>query len=60
MRFDGNAYGRSWTTFCALARGATLTYRLGRRPNRAWGGSAAALPPSFGPKRPMPKNRCAP
>ena len=60
MRFDGDAYGRPWTTFCALARGAALSYRLGPRPNRAWGDSRAALPPSFGPKRAMPKNRCAP
>ena len=55
MRINGHAYGRPWTTVCALARGATLTYRLGAQPNRAWGGSAAALPPSFGTRRPMPE-----
>jgi len=60
MRFNGHPYGRPWTTYCALARGATLSYRLGARPNRAWGDSSAALPPSFGPQRPMPKSRCAP
>jgi predicted alpha-1,2-mannosidase len=60
MRFNGNAYARPWTTFCALARGATLAYRLGARPVRAWGSSAAALPPSFGAGRPMPPNRCTP
>jgi predicted alpha-1,2-mannosidase len=60
MRFNGNLYERPWTTFCALARGATLTYRLGAHPARAWGASAAALPPSFGPGRPMPSNRCTP
>ena len=60
MRLDDHPYGRPWTTVCALARGATLSYRLGARPNRAWGDSAAALPPSFGPQRPMPKSRCAP
>jgi putative alpha-1,2-mannosidase len=60
MRFNGHPYGQPWTTFCALARGADLTYRLGARPNRAWGDSAAALPPSFGSRRSMPKNRCAP
>ena len=48
MGVDGHAYEQPWTTFCALARGATLTYRLGARPNRAWGDSAAAQPPSFG------------
>lgn len=60
MRFNGHPYGRPWTTYCALARGATLTYRLGARPNRAWGNSVAALPPSFDPERPMPENRCSP
>lgn len=60
MRLDGHPYGRPWTTFCALAHGATLAYRLGTRPNRAWGDSAAALPPSFGTRRSMPENHCAP
>lgn len=60
LRFNGHSYERPWTTFCALARGATLTYRLGARPVRAWGASAAALPPSFGTGRPMPPNRCTP
>jgi predicted alpha-1,2-mannosidase len=60
LRFNGHSYERPWTTFCALARGATLTYRLGARPVRGWGASAAALPPSFGTGRPMPPNRCAP
>jgi predicted alpha-1,2-mannosidase len=60
MRFDGNAYGQPWTTYCALARGATLSYRLGTRPDRRWGAAAAAVPPSFGPGRRMPKSACAP
>lgn len=60
MRFDGHAYGRPWTSFCALARGVTLSYRLGPHPNRDWGDSRAALPPSFGPRRAMPKNACTP
>ena len=60
LRLNGSPHGRPWTTYCALARGGTLAYRLGRSPNRAWGDSTAALPPSLGPKRPMPKSRCAP
>jgi predicted alpha-1,2-mannosidase len=60
MRIDGHSYGRPWTTFCALAHGATLAYRLGAQPNRAWGDSAAARPPSFGTQQPMPENHCAP
>lgn len=60
MRLDGRPYERPWTTFCALARGATLAYRLGKRPNRAWGADASALPPSYGTQRPMPKAPCTP
>jgi predicted alpha-1,2-mannosidase len=60
MRIDGHRYAKPWTMFCALAHGATLAYRLGAKPNRAWGKSAAALPPSFGTSRPMPENHCAP
>lgn len=60
LRLNGHAYDKPWTTYCALARGATLSFRLGRRPNRRWGASAAAAPPSFGPGRDMPKGDCAP
>ena len=60
LRLDGHAYAKPWTTYCALARGATLSFRLGRRPNRDWGASAAAMPPSFGPHRRMPQSACSP
>jgi predicted alpha-1,2-mannosidase len=60
LRLNGHAYAKPWTTYCALARGATLSFRLGRHPNRAWGAAAAAAPPSFGPQRPMPRGDCAP
>jgi predicted alpha-1,2-mannosidase len=60
MRIDDRPHGRPWTTFCALSHGATLSYRLGAQPRRAWGATAADLPPSFGPNRPMPQSRCAP
>jgi predicted alpha-1,2-mannosidase len=60
MRIGGHNYGKAWTTYCALARGAELDFRLGPRPNRAWGASAAAAPPSFGPRRQMPAGECQP
>jgi predicted alpha-1,2-mannosidase len=59
-RLNGRAYGKPWTTYCALARGASLDFQLGRRPDRRWGASAAAAPPSFGPHRRMPKGACKP
>jgi predicted alpha-1,2-mannosidase len=60
LRLNGRPYARPWTTYCALARGATLAFTLGRKPNRGWGASPAAAPPSYGPQRPMPGRACAP
>jgi predicted alpha-1,2-mannosidase len=60
LRLDGRAHAKPWTTYCALARGATLSFQLGRKPNRGWGAAPAAAPPSFGPHSPMPKGACAP
>jgi predicted alpha-1,2-mannosidase len=58
LRLNGHPYGRPWTTYCALVRGAHLDFQLGPSPDRRWGDSAAALPPSFGSHRQMPKNPC--
>ncbi len=44
MRFNGHPYGRPWTTWCALARGARLTFRLGSRPNRGLGRQQRCAP----------------
>jgi predicted alpha-1,2-mannosidase len=60
LRVNGHAISRPWTTWCALSRGANLTFQLSPRPNRRWGSSAAATPPSFAPGRAMPKDACTP
>lgn len=60
LRIDGRSYARPWTTWCALRRGARLEFSLSPRPNRRWGSTLAASPPSFGPRRAMPKDACAP
>ncbi len=60
LKLNGGSYARPWTTWCALARGAHLGFQLVPRPNRGWGSSAAAEPPSFGPGRVMPKDACTP
>jgi predicted alpha-1,2-mannosidase len=60
LRIDGHAYARPWTTYCALAEGARLSFELGTRPDRSWGAAAGAAPPSFGPQRRMPKSACTP
>jgi predicted alpha-1,2-mannosidase len=60
VRFNGRPFGQPWTTYCALARGGRIDFQLGPSPNRKWGDSAAAAPPSFGPNRTMPKSACTP
>jgi len=60
LRLNGHSYGQSWTTYCTLARGGDLSFQLGPRPDRGWGDSAAAVPPSYGPHHPMPKDLCTP
>lgn len=57
---NGRRTGKPWTTWCALSHGARLAFELTPRPNRKWGSSAAATPPSFGPGRAMPKDACTP
>jgi predicted alpha-1,2-mannosidase len=60
LRIDGAPHSQPWTTYCALAHGADLDFQLGLHPNRRWGASAAAAPPSFGPGHAMPRQSCAP
>jgi predicted alpha-1,2-mannosidase len=60
LRIDGRRYSRPWIGWCDLSRGARLDFNLAVRPNRRWGSSPAAAPPSFGPGRPMPKDACTP
>jgi predicted alpha-1,2-mannosidase len=60
LMLDGHMHRQPWTAWCALARGARLSFQLGRHPSRQWGSSAAVAPPSFGPASPMPKDACTP
>jgi predicted alpha-1,2-mannosidase len=60
LKLNGRRYGKPWTAWCPLARGAQLSFALSSHPNRRWGSSRAAQPPSFGPTRPMPQDACTP
>lgn len=60
LSVGGRSYGRPWISYCALARGEDLSFQLGPRPNRSWGSSPAAAPPSYGPHRRIPNGLCAP
>jgi predicted alpha-1,2-mannosidase len=60
LAVDGKPHGRPWIGYCELAAGARLQYRRSTRPNRKWGSSAAATPPSYGPRHGMPNSPCGP
>jgi putative alpha-1,2-mannosidase len=60
LHVNGRAFGRPWIPWCSLRRGGRLEYRLSRYPDRRWGSSRAAAPPSFGPDRAMPRDACTP
>ncbi|MGE5282431.1 MAG: GH92 family glycosyl hydrolase [Chloroflexota bacterium] len=60
MRLNGRRYGKPWTTYCTLARGASIAIRRAPRANRKWGSAPSAAPPSFGPDRAAPGAPCAP
>lgn len=46
LRRDGRPYARPWITYRVLAKGAGLSFRLGRRPDRAWGAKMSQAPPA--------------
>jgi predicted alpha-1,2-mannosidase len=60
LALDGKSYGQPWTTYCALSKGIRLAYQLGPHPDRGWGDSRAATPPSYGPRRAPPSSDCGP
>jgi predicted alpha-1,2-mannosidase len=60
LAVGGKPYGRPWIDYCELGAGARLRYRLSTRPNRKWGSTAAATPPSYGPRRRMSGSACGP
>jgi predicted alpha-1,2-mannosidase len=60
LRLDGRPHAKPWTSYCALADGATLSFQLAPRPDRRWGASPAARPPSYGPNSPLRADTCAP
>ncbi|HMC05976.1 MAG TPA: glycoside hydrolase family 92 protein, partial [Solirubrobacterales bacterium] len=59
MRFKGAPYEKPWISYCSLAHGARIHYRLGGRPNPGWGAGAGAVPPSFPAATPFPSDPCA-
>jgi len=49
MTVDERRWSRPWLDARRIARGASLRFDLGARPDRRWGSSAAGAPPSFAP-----------
>lgn len=58
LELDGHPYQRPWTTYCALAGGATLGFELSAHATR-WAQNGQ-LPPSYGPATPAPTSSCGP
>jgi putative alpha-1,2-mannosidase len=40
-------YESTWITYETLSKGATLQFKLGNTPNKAWGSKPEDAPPSF-------------
>ncbi|HWS56607.1 MAG TPA: GH92 family glycosyl hydrolase [Pyrinomonadaceae bacterium] len=61
LRLDGRPYESTWLPFEKFERGATLTFRLGDRPDTTWATRPSARPPSFpegtddAPPQPRPR-----
>jgi predicted alpha-1,2-mannosidase len=47
LKIDGRAWTRPWIAYPTLVSARTLDYRLSATPDRRWGGSMRAKPPSF-------------
>ncbi len=47
LRLNNAPYTGTWLTFEALSKGATLHFRFGEAPNKAWGSRPEDAPPSF-------------
>jgi predicted alpha-1,2-mannosidase len=47
LEVNGRAWTRPWITYPTLASARTLDYHLNATPDRSWGRSAHAMPPSF-------------
>jgi len=52
LTVDGSAHERAWLSHDAVRRGATLVYRLGPEPNRAFAGGPGSAPPTSCPRAP--------
>ncbi|MEH3046949.1 GH92 family glycosyl hydrolase [Sphingomonas adhaesiva] len=52
VTWNGRPWTKSWIAHDELARGGRLVFRMGARPNTAFGRRAADRPPSFGAVRP--------
>jgi predicted alpha-1,2-mannosidase len=59
LRLNGHPYRKSWLSFCSIAGGGRLHFRLAGRPRRAWADTRAAVPPSFDAGTPFPSGTCA-
>jgi predicted alpha-1,2-mannosidase len=47
VKLNGTSHAKNWITLNSITTGGTLHFTLGSEPNRTWGTTADALPPSL-------------
>jgi len=47
LKVNNKPYESTWITYETLSKGATLEFKLGNTPNKAWGSRPEDAPPSF-------------
>jgi predicted alpha-1,2-mannosidase len=58
LKLNGGLYEKPWLSYCSIANGGRLHYRLSGTPRRAWGGAPSAVPPSFDARTSYPSGPC--
>jgi len=47
LTVNGQPWNKPWIRFADIARGGSLAYELGTKPNTHWGSDPTNVPPSF-------------
>lgn len=47
LKVDGKIWEKPWVEFSKISHGGTLSFKLGTKPDKEWGGSPKNLPPSY-------------
>jgi putative alpha-1,2-mannosidase len=56
VTWNGKPWTKSWIAHAELAKGGTLAFEMGEKPNKQFGAASEDRPPSFGEGAPKPSN----